>query len=119
LNLRPLGPEQRPGASEGGSSGAIVQPNPLKLLDIPASPQKPPVRAFAPFCTDSATRALPVGDPNRSEAHPRADGSHGAKLLTVEKVARYLGVSRATVYKRCSQGRLPHLRVSNAILLTH
>ncbi|WP_414654221.1 helix-turn-helix domain-containing protein [Hyalangium sp.] len=115
LNLRPLGPEQRPGASEGGSRGAFILSNPLESFSSPGATREPLVHGFAPVCTNSATRALPVGEPNGSEVPPRLEGPHGARLLTVEEVARYLGVSRATVYKLCSEGRLPHLRVSNAI----
>lgn len=107
MKLLPLGPEQCPGASEGGPSEALVGPNSLKSLGLHNPAQKPTVRAFAPFCTDSATQALPVGDPNGFEAPPRADAPHGAGLLTVEEVARYLGISRATVYKLCSQGSCP------------
>ncbi|WP_422724033.1 helix-turn-helix domain-containing protein [Hyalangium rubrum] len=73
------------------------------------------VQGFAPIRTDSATRPLPDGAPNGSEVPPHLEDPHGARLLTVEEIARCLGVSRATIYKLCSEGRLPHLRVSNAI----
>jgi excisionase family DNA binding protein len=36
-------------------------------------------------------------------------------LLTVRDVAARLGVSRATVYKLCEEGALPHIRISNSI----
>src|SRR5215510_768037 len=36
-------------------------------------------------------------------------------LLTAEGAARILHVSTATVYRLCTQGGLPHIRVSNAI----
>jgi excisionase family DNA binding protein len=87
----------------------------LESLNSPGAAREPLVRGFAPVCTNSATRALPVGEPNGSEVPPRLEGPYGAGLLTVQEVARYLGVSRATVYKLCSEGRLPHLRVSNTI----
>jgi excisionase family DNA binding protein len=37
------------------------------------------------------------------------------RLLRIEDVAGFLGVSRATVYKLCERGHLPHSRISNAI----
>ena len=37
------------------------------------------------------------------------------RLLTVREVATRLGVSTSTIYKLCAQGRLVHVRVSNAI----
>ena len=36
-------------------------------------------------------------------------------LMTVEQVAKRLGVNRATVYKLCDRGELEHLRVLNLI----
>jgi excisionase family DNA binding protein len=36
-------------------------------------------------------------------------------LLTVKEVARQLGLSTATVYGLCADGRLPHIRILNAI----
>ncbi len=35
--------------------------------------------------------------------------------MSVAEVAKQLGVCRATVYKLCERGHLPHARVSNAI----
>jgi excisionase family DNA binding protein len=37
------------------------------------------------------------------------------RLLTVREVAKALNVSTSTVYKLCEEGKLPHVRVSNAI----
>nr|WP_164002149.1 helix-turn-helix domain-containing protein [Pyxidicoccus caerfyrddinensis] len=37
------------------------------------------------------------------------------RLLTVREVAQRLGVCRATVYRLCEQGTLPHVRISNAV----
>jgi excisionase family DNA binding protein len=115
LNLRPLGPEQRQGALEGGSRGASTSPNPLESLSSPGVTSELVVHGFAPVCTHSATRALPVGEPHEARVSPPLSEPHRTELLTVVEVARYLGVSRATVYKLCTQGRLPHLRVSNTI----
>ncbi|WP_370644258.1 helix-turn-helix domain-containing protein [Myxococcus sp. RHSTA-1-4] len=37
------------------------------------------------------------------------------RLLTVREIAERLGVCGALIYRLCSQGRLPHLRVSKTI----
>jgi len=37
------------------------------------------------------------------------------RMLSVREVAKYLGVSTATVYKMCEKDELPNSRVSNAI----
>jgi excisionase family DNA binding protein len=39
------------------------------------------------------------------------------RLLSVRQVAARLGVSTSTIYKLCSEGRLAHVRVANAIRL--
>jgi excisionase family DNA binding protein len=36
-------------------------------------------------------------------------------FMTVAEVAKWLGVSRSTVYQLCGRGELRHVRVSNAI----
>jgi excisionase family DNA binding protein len=37
------------------------------------------------------------------------------RLLSVKEAAARLGVSTSTVYKLCAEGKLAHVRVSNAI----
>jgi len=41
-----------------------------------------------------------------------------AYLLTVAEVARGLRVSRAMVYRLVAEGKLPHVRIGNAIRFT-
>jgi excisionase family DNA binding protein len=40
-------------------------------------------------------------------------------LLSVKEVAARLGICRATAYRVCERGELPHIRVSNAIRSSH
>jgi excisionase family DNA binding protein len=35
--------------------------------------------------------------------------------LSVREVAAHLGISRATVYRLCDDGRLPHARIGQVI----
>ncbi|WP_342394546.1 helix-turn-helix domain-containing protein [Myxococcus fulvus] len=41
--------------------------------------------------------------------------SGSGRLLTVREAAERLGVCRATVYRLCERGELPHVRISNAV----
>lgn len=77
-----------------------------------AAPGAPaPARGVQPFA------AVPPGGNSRRAPAGRlraVDGGKG-RLLTVRDVARVLGVSTATVYRLCEEGRLAHVRVGNAI----
>ena len=37
------------------------------------------------------------------------------RLLSVREAARVLGLSRASVYRLCERGELPHVRLSNVV----
>jgi len=41
--------------------------------------------------------------------------SFADRLLTVREVAAFLRVSTRTVYALCDEGKLPHIRIANAI----
>lgn len=43
------------------------------------------------------------------------DSGDPGRLMTVQEVAKRLGVSRATVYRLCERGKIPHIRISNAV----
>ncbi|TME28581.1 MAG: helix-turn-helix domain-containing protein [Chloroflexi bacterium] len=40
------------------------------------------------------------------------------RLFSVREAARLLGVCTSTVYKLCAEGKLRHVRVSNAIRIS-
>ncbi len=99
LNLRPPGPEPVPG-------GAPEEAR----------------RVTASLPEDAAARRAPLHPLNPSDAKlcegvhvPSVSPHSRAPLLTVAEVAELLRVSRATVYKLCEIGELPHVRISNSI----
>jgi len=59
----------------------------------------------------SSPRVTPGLQTRRVELGPHE------RLLPVREVARRLSVSRATVYRLCAKGDLPHVRVANSILV--
>ncbi len=94
------------GALHGGAPGDTA----TQGGGIPGRPPVAPEHGrsrSAPKRTAFVTRLLP---------EPAAGaGSEPEQLLTVQQVAEFLGVCRATVYRLCTEGRLPHTRVLNSI----
>ncbi len=81
-----------------------------------------------PFTRGDLSRMSPRNGPDRSPFGAivvqarRADGSDSSSAgpyLTVREVAARLRVCTATVYRLCEAGRLPHVRVSNAVRVSH
>jgi len=82
---------------------------PLAITDCRDAPGGDTSQQFVPFCSQAVTPGLQ----SRSVLvvpHER--------LLTVREAAARLGVSTSTVYKLCAQGRLAHVRISNAVRLS-
>ncbi len=48
----------------------------------------------------------------------RSQGAVWRRLLSVREAARLLGVCTSTVYKLCAEGKLRHVRISNAIRIS-
>lgn len=72
--------------------------------------------------TQARESATPDHGGECSEAHPdaadpkrRATPQLQDQVLTVREAAERLRVCTATIYRLCATGRLPHIRVSNAI----
>jgi len=74
-----------------------------------------PSQPLKPIREHSVTRLLPGAPPGADGTGPESGGGSQGHLLSVRAAAGLLGVSRATVYALCETGRLPHLRVGNAI----
>ncbi|HYD42495.1 MAG TPA: helix-turn-helix domain-containing protein [Anaeromyxobacter sp.] len=93
--LRPAGPE-------GSQPFAIPDRNKVSGASLPPANVQP----FTAVPARGNGRRAPVG---------RLRAVDGNRLLTVRDAARVLGVSTATVYALCDEGRLAHVRVGNAI----
>jgi len=99
LNLRPLGPENPPRASD------TVRSHPL-ATDVPATTGS---AGRDPSYTDRIHRL----DPDASGTIQAQRTLGAPRLLTVREVADRLRVCRATVYRLVAEGRIPALRVSS------
>lgn len=77
----------------------------FQIQPSPASPADPNKKQIAGS----------IWGPRTPELRLRVDEGAGETLLTVREVAQRLKVSRATVYSLVARGKLPHVRVSNAI----
>ncbi len=80
---------------------------------IPAKTQRTRSGKESPRVAPRPPNVTPFGAP--VVRHVAATKS---ALLTVRDVAMRLGVCRATVYKLCERGELPHVRVLNSIRVT-
>lgn len=106
LNLRPLGPERVEGALVGvAESGEASQP-----VDVSGGQEKRGRRDGKLETQSEARFVVPVSYEQRPALKVVPE-----RLLSVGEVAAELQVSKATVYKLCERGELPHLRVMNAI----
>ena len=104
-NLRPPGPELYNGPSDRVAR-RVIGSHPIETTQVadPANtlnprPDRPCRAGFSPLVAPRSTRLSLV---------PEA-------LFTVSEAAKLLNISRATAYKLCERGELPHIRISNAI----
>ncbi len=102
LNLRPLGPEILPGASDTVGSGPVA-------TDVAET------TGAGRSCRSDTNRLRRPG--------PAAPGTIQAqrtlgtcRLLTIREVADRLRVSRATVYRLVAEGRIPAVRISSGAI---
>jgi excisionase family DNA binding protein len=107
LNLRPPGPEPDQRTSPALAS-AVTHAHPLDSArgSHRSGPRNP----------NSATESDAGFSP--AVAPPLCPADLPEKLFRIEEVARFLRVSKATVYKLCKRGDLAHSRISNAIRVT-
>ncbi len=100
LNQRPLAPQAKSGPPAGVAPPGSASQAPDNADDREVAGSD----ALAPDGRDGTAFAAPVLRDSQSRS-----------LLTVAEVARRLGVCKATVYRICAEGRLAHVRISNAI----
>ena len=98
----------RSGAGVGGGSTGLQAVENIGNRSESNSHSAPPE---APFCSDFVS-GLCLG----KELIAEGVGRHASdRLLSVKQVAERLGVTTATVYGLCADGRLAHVRILNTI----
>src|SRR5439155_11125803 len=108
LNLRPSGYE----APDEGLQEASERTNPRESLDSMTDGSAPPMQA-------ESDQHKNFGQPVVSE-HPARldDGCHAESLLIPAQAAAQFHIPEYLLRRACSEGRLEHLRVVNALWLT-
>jgi len=108
LNLRPSGYE----APDEGLQAASERTNPSESLDSLGGSSAPQLQA-------ESSKHKNFGQPVVSE-HPASldDGCHAEGLLTPAQAAAEFHIPEYLLRRACSEGRLEHLRVVNALWLT-
>ena len=87
--------------------------NPLTSLRSRARAGVRNLRPLTPF-TEAFGPTLVQGAPHGA----RPLKAVPAPFLTVREAAPRLHVSPATIYRLCAEGKLPHVRVSNAVRIS-
>jgi len=89
----------------------------LKVAEPPPPPPQgqPVVRVPPPVPAPYRPTTVPAHTSPPAVTRPRPAVLPNEAYLSVRQAAEQLGVSTATVYKLAEEGKLPHIRVSNAI----
>jgi len=92
-----------------GTSPVVTSGESLQPLAISQSRDGSASSSSLELAPVSSPRVTPGLQTRRVELGPHE------RLLSVREVARRLSVSRATMYRLCAEGNLPHVRVANSI----
>jgi len=103
---------------DGGRPVTPIRDASVDLLPV-AVPQGPK-RGAPPSAPCSPTTRAPMPRARPPQVTPELQSRHGLtvsleRLLTVREVAARLGVCTSTIGQVCGEGKLAHLRISNAI----